>query len=218
MNEPAIKLEERIISMFPEQETQFCQGWVLKRAEKYLWVYPLYYKFAKENIPEKIKKCEEMSRQIGIECVFRIVENTNYYLSALLTDKGYTLQRCGVVGELHLAKGEDIGQVIQTERLSLKKEDERTMIEYLIAGTDNRIGVKKQELLFWAEGSLPDDLTLQEVLQFSSKNGVTQILADFPGRKKLPEGYERVGFYRVYHYCIYQKHEDIEDESFSGIY
>ena len=43
VNEPAIRTEEQIISLFPDRETQVCRGWVLKRMEEQLWVYPLYY-------------------------------------------------------------------------------------------------------------------------------------------------------------------------------
>ena len=43
VNEPAIRAEEQIISLFPDRETQVCRGWVLKRMEEQLLVYPLYY-------------------------------------------------------------------------------------------------------------------------------------------------------------------------------
>ncbi len=33
MNEPVIKTEEQIISLFPDRETQVCRSWVLKRRE-----------------------------------------------------------------------------------------------------------------------------------------------------------------------------------------
>ncbi len=60
MNEPAIRTEEQIISLFPDRETQVCRGWVLKRMEGQLLVYPLYYKFSEGDIPENIRRCEEM--------------------------------------------------------------------------------------------------------------------------------------------------------------
>lgn len=31
MNDPAIRTEEQIISLFPDRETLICRGWVLKR-------------------------------------------------------------------------------------------------------------------------------------------------------------------------------------------
>lgn len=102
MNEPAIRTEEQIISLFPDRETLICRGWVLKRMEGQLLVYPLYYKFSKGDIPENIRRCEEISRQCGAECAFRIVEHTNYHLSAILTDNGYGLERCGVISECNL--------------------------------------------------------------------------------------------------------------------
>jgi len=33
MNEPAIRLEEQIISLFPGMETLVCHGWILKKME-----------------------------------------------------------------------------------------------------------------------------------------------------------------------------------------
>ncbi len=49
MNEPAIRTEEQIISLFPDRETLICRGWVLKRMERQLLVYPLYYKLRSER-------------------------------------------------------------------------------------------------------------------------------------------------------------------------
>ena len=46
VNEPAIRAEEQIISLFPDRETLICRGWVLKRMEGQLLIYPLYYKYA----------------------------------------------------------------------------------------------------------------------------------------------------------------------------
>lgn len=175
MNEPAIRLEEQIINLFPKKEMQICGGWILIKSEGCLFVYPLYYRFSEKNIQDNIRKCEEIGRQNGSECVFRIVEHTNYYLSALLTDTGYILQKCGVVGELHLAE------------------------------SANHIGTEKQELLFLHGENQPKDTELEDVLQFSIKNGITQILADIPEWEKLPEQYERVGFRKAYLYRCYQK-------------
>ncbi len=92
MNDPAIRVEEQIISLFPDRETRIFQGWILKKMDRHLLVYPLYYKFSQGDIHENIRKCEEISRQSGMDCVFRIVEHTNYYLSSILTDNGYGLK------------------------------------------------------------------------------------------------------------------------------
>ncbi len=91
MNESAQRCEEQIISLFQDRETLICQGWILKKMEGRLLVYPLYYKYSQGNIPDNIRKCEEISRRSGLDCVFRIVEHTNYHLSSILTDNGYVL-------------------------------------------------------------------------------------------------------------------------------
>ncbi len=49
---------------------------VLKKMGGQFLVYPLYYKFPEGNIPDNIRRCEEISRQSGKNCVFRIVEHT----------------------------------------------------------------------------------------------------------------------------------------------
>ena len=115
MNEPAIRTEEQIISLFPDRETLICRGWVLKRMEGQLLVYPLYYKFSEGDIPENIRRCEEIGRQCGAGCVFRIVEHTNYHLSSILTDNGYGLEKCGVVGEWNLTT--DTGELCMKEKV-----------------------------------------------------------------------------------------------------
>ena len=50
MNEPAIKIEEQIVSLFPDRETFVCRGWILKKMDGYLVVYPLYYKFSASSM------------------------------------------------------------------------------------------------------------------------------------------------------------------------
>ena len=181
MNEPAIKLEEQIISLFQDRETQVWQGWILKKMGGRLLVYPLYYKYSQGSIPDNIRKCEEISHRSGLDCVFRIVEHTNYHLSSILTDNGYLLKECGVVGEWNLA--EDAGNLC--------------------------IGGKLQELLFLPDGNLPG-VGIEDILRFSVDNGVTRILADIPGKEELPEQYGRAGFRRAYLYRCYQK-EDTEN-------
>ena len=51
VNEPAIRTEGQLISLFPDRETLICRGWVLKRMERQLLVYPLYYKFSEGGYP-----------------------------------------------------------------------------------------------------------------------------------------------------------------------
>lgn len=77
MNEPAVRLEEQIISLFPTLETEIYQGWILKQTSHQTIVYPLYGSFHK-NITERIQTCEEIRRQKSLNCQFHIVEHTNY--------------------------------------------------------------------------------------------------------------------------------------------
>lgn len=203
MNEPAIRTEEQIISLFPDRETQVCRGWVLKRMEGRLLVYPLYYKFSDGDIPENIRRCEEIGRQCGAGCVFRIVEHTNYHLSSILTDSGYGLEKCGVVGECDLTgdTGELRMEGKMSEGLFLKNGNSGT--GYVMVG-ESVIGIKRQGLLLLPDGNLPDT-GLEDILWFAAANGIVRILADIPGEEELPEQYRRLGFYRAYLYRCYQK-------------
>ena len=211
MNEPAIRMEEQIISLFQDRETQICQGWILKKMEGRVLVYPLYYKYSQGNIPDNIRKCEEISRRSGLACVFRIVEHTNYHLSSILTDNGYVLKECGVVGEWNLT--EDAGNLYAPKKpqgsLCLKNGTGKENAEYVMADADTVIGIKRQELLFLPDGNLPCE-GIENILRFSVDNGVTRILADIPGKEELPEQYGRAGFHRAYLYRCYQK-EDMEN-------
>lgn len=206
MNEPAIRAEEQIISLFPDRETLVCRGWVLKRMEGRIVVYPLYYKFSDGDIPENIRRCEEISRQCGAECVFRIVEHTNYYLSSILTDSGYGLGKCGVVGEWNLTANDGKlcvkGKML--DGLFLKNGNGGT--EYVMAG-EMVIGIKRQRLLFLSDGNLPD-IGMEDILRFAAANGIVRILADIQGREGLPEQYGRLGFCRAYLYRCYQKNQE----------
>ena len=213
MNEPAIRMEEQIISLFQDRETQICQGWILKKMGGHLCVYPLYYKYSQGNIPDNIGKCEEISRQSGLDCVFRIVEHTNYHLSSMLTDNGYVLKKCGVVGEWNLT--EDTGNLYAPKKpqgsLFLKNGTGEENAEYVMADADTVIGIKQQELLFLPDGNLPCG-GIENILRFSVDNGVTRILADIPGKEELPEQYGRAGFHRAYLYRCYQKEEKSSKE------
>ena len=208
MNEPAQRCEEQIISLFQDRETQICQGWILKKMGGHLCVYPLYYKYSQGNIPDNLRKCEEISHQSRLDCVFRIVEHTNYHLSSILTDNGYVLKECGVVGEWNLT--EDTGNLYAPKKpldsLLLKNGTEGENAEYVMADADTVIGIKRQELLFLPDGNLPCE-GIENILRFSVDNGVTRILADIPGKEELPEQYGRAGFHRAYLYRCYQKEE-----------
>ena len=213
MNESATRLEEQIISLFQDRETQICQGWIMKKMGGCLLVYPLYYKYSQGNIPDNIGKCEEISRQSGLDCVFRIVEHTNYHLISILTDNGYVLKKCGVVGEWNLI--EDTGNLYAPRKpqgsLFLKNGTGGENTEYVMAGTDMVIGIKRQELLFLPDGNLPF-VDIENILRFSVNDGVTRMLADIPGKEELPEQYGLAGFCRAYLYRCYQKEEKSSKE------
>ena len=181
MNEPAIRTEEQIISLFPDRETLICRGWVLKRMEGQLLVYPLYYKFSEGDIPENIRRCEEIGRQCGAGCVFRIVEHTNYHLSSILTDSGYGLEKCGVVGEWNLTgnAGELCVKGKMPDGLLLKNGNGG--MEYVMAG-ETVIGIKRQGLLFLPDGNL-QDIGMEDIIRFAAANGIVRILADIPGKE-----------------------------------
>ncbi|MCM1121390.1 MAG: hypothetical protein NC416_02285 [Eubacterium sp.] len=210
MNELAQRCEEQIISLFPSMETFVCRGWILKKMERHFCVYPLYYKFSEGNIPDNIHRCEEISRQSGVKCVFRIVEHTNYHLSALLADRGYVLWRCGVVGELCLEN--DVNCIEQAEKeqneLSLGKRTDEGNVEYVMAEDDTVIGIKRQELLFLPDGNLQENVDLEDILQFAGLHGMKKILVDIPQTEELPEQYRQAGFNRIYFYRCYQKREE----------
>lgn len=214
MNEPAIRTEEQIISLFPDRETLICRGWVLKRMEGQLLVYPLYYKFSDGDIPENIRRCEEISRQCGAGCVFRIVEHTNYHLSSILTDSGYGLEKCGVVGECDLTG--DAGKLCvkgkMPDGLLLKNGNGGT--ECVMEG-EAVIGIKRQGLLFLPDGNLPD-ISMEDILRFAAANGIVRILADIPGEEEMPEQYGRLGFCRAYLYRRYQKNKEAKSSGKEG--
>ncbi len=207
MNEPAIRMEEQIISLFPGMETLVCQGWILKKMGGQFLVYPLYYKFSEGNIPDNIQRCEGISRQSGKHCVFRIVEHTNYHLSSILTDTGYTLWKCGVVCELCLTGSESCLSGEKKNGLFLRKGADEETMEYVMSGADTVIGIKRQELLFLPDGNLPGNVDLGDILRLSMINGITRVLADLPAKEELPEQYKRAGFNRAYLYRCYQKED-----------
>lgn len=75
-----------------------------------------------------------------------------------------------------------------------------------MAETGAVVGIKRQGFLFLPDGNLPE-ADIENMLQFSVENGITQVLADLPKREELPEAYERAGFHRAYLYRCYQKED-----------
>ena len=208
MNESAIRLEEQIINLFADKETQVSHGWILKKMKTHFLVCPLYYKLSEKNLLDIIHKCEEISSQSGRKCVFRIVEHTNYHLRAVLTDMGYESRNCGIVGEMRLSDDKCRAAGKQKEScksLFLKKEIDGEHIEYVMGENDKMVGIKSQEILFLPNMNLSDCTLLESILQFSMINGITKILMDVPKKEELPESYKQAGFDQAYAYRCYQR-------------
>ena len=83
------------------------------------------------------------------------MEHTNYHLSSILTDSGYRLEKCGVVGEWNLTG--DAGELYMKGKIQggvfLKNGNDGT--EYVMAG-EKAIGIKRQGLLLLPDGNLPE--------------------------------------------------------------
>lgn len=62
MNEPAVKMEEQIINLFQEAETEVYEGWVLKTLGSRLIVFPLYNVYP-DNMDERIRACERLGNE-----------------------------------------------------------------------------------------------------------------------------------------------------------
>ena len=101
MNEPAVKLEEQIINLFSNTQTEIYDGWILKKFADRLLVLPLYNN-SPDCVEERIRACEQISRKKKTDCVFRVLENTNFYLNSRLENRHYTMQNSSIIGELTL--------------------------------------------------------------------------------------------------------------------
>ena len=208
MNKQAIELEEQIISLFPDLKTEVYKGCILKETDNCLRVYPLYCK-SDECVLDRIRMCEEIGKQKGLDCSFHIAEYTNYYLAALLTDNGYLLAQYGVVGELYLTENDIFSLIIKSNelskaKLSLQRIGE-SMVENVINENNTVIGKRKHGLLFILNGAFSCESMLNDVLQFSLENRITRVLVSIPKLKALPEYYKKFGFQKAYLYRCYQK-------------
>lgn len=178
MNMCAIRLEEQIISLFSQQETELYQGWILKKEERHLCVYPLYSYYPDHNILQAIQRCEKISQQNGLKCLFRIAEYTNYHLVSILLDHGYCIQKTCLVGEFQIEKtkyhscpiGEkeklSVTDVQETDALFFRQAAQG-MAEKIIAQSGAEIGFRQQELLFLPDGSYLKSKRLEQILSFS---------------------------------------------------
>ncbi len=96
---------------------------------------------------EPAQRCEEQIISLFQD---RETLHTNYHLSSILTDNGYGLKECGVVGEWNIT--EEAGNLCVDKRLQgslfLKNGTGGENTEYVMADADTVIGIKRQELLF----------------------------------------------------------------------
>lgn len=128
MNEPILKLEEQIINLYQDTETQVYEGWILKSSGRRLVVFPLYNVYP-DSVDEHIRGCERIGEEKAVKCMFRIAENTNFYLHSRLEKNNYMRQECFVVGELHITE-ETTAQLKAKNLTETKKE----------SNTDNGVG------------------------------------------------------------------------------
>ncbi len=228
MNEAAVEIEEQIVSLFPEQETAVCGGWILKTYAKQLWVHPLY-RILDGDIDERIRICEKIGSYRATKYVFRIAENTNYYLRSRLTEEyNYYFKGYATVGELNLtdkilAKITKDKQkmcipeipVIQRKisdsgvgRIELAMSDE----EIVQGIPDNKaVGRIWIDTLFLFDASLLSDSVLWNVLQFAVDNRIRKILINLAGCDSFPEMYGEYGFQKLYSCYCYEKQEENKD-------
>ncbi|MCM1049654.1 MAG: hypothetical protein NC433_14655 [Clostridiales bacterium] len=189
MNELAVRLEEQIISLCSNIGTELYQGWVLKQDFNKIVIYPLYRTLSsKQDIVDCIKQCEEISRQKSLNCEFRIVEHTNYYLASILEDNGY--KQCGYI----------IVERCVNERIDIpahnigKTKQEEKMIINRTAG-----------VLYLPNGRLSCESEIYDIFQFAVRNQISRILISIPDNEKALDYYRKMGFNKVYRYRCYQK-------------
>lgn len=227
MYNSAIQLEEQRLNLFPEAETMIHEGWVIKMLDGRLFVCPLYQS-SFGQIDERIRYCEDLGRRKKTACVFRVIEQTNYYLNSRLEKNGYQVHRQATIAALQIT--EDTAARLSGHKQAESSRNDRTLMlvpaqdmgqtEALIAAeppcgesdqTERRsktIGFKRDSLLLLFGDSLCAFPELEDILAFCLQNNITDILADLPGCKQLPEPYAQFGFQNAYTYCCYQKAEN----------
>lgn len=140
MNEPAVKLEEQIINLFSNTQTEIYDGWILKKFADRLLVLPLYNN-SPDCVEERIRACEQISRKKKTDCVFRVLENTNFYLNSRLENRHYTMQNSSIIGELTLTD-----EVFA--KLQVKNMDRRSLsMDFISDEQDNGLSAEASVLL-----------------------------------------------------------------------
>lgn len=211
MNEQAIRLEETIISLFSNLETEIYQGWVLKDFSCHTVVFPLYSgSLSRQEVEKRIGVCEEISRQKSLDCQFRIVENTNYYLTSILEDKGYKLRHSAIIAECCMdgnvfLPGQGQWGKNEREKVALRKRERGNGIEHIVTDRGFVVGVKRQGLLFLPDGKLPGGVEIEDIFLFAAENRISGILADISENEELTASYRETGFRKAYLYRCYQR-------------
>lgn len=213
MNEPAVRLEEQIISLFSDLETEIYQGWVLKETSYHTVIYPLYGgSLNKQDIVDRIKECEEISHQKSLSCEFHIVEHTNYYLASLLEDNGYK-RHCHIVAEQYVNEwtttpNHNTSKEMRKTKMILNKTAGANITEKIVTNNGSIVGIMRQELLYLPNGRLPCDVEIDDIFQFAVENQISRIIVNIPDDENLSAYYKESGFHKVYLYRCYQK-EDV---------
>lgn len=140
MNESAVKLEEQIINLFSNTQTEVHDGWILKKFADRLLVLPLYNN-SPDCVEERIRACEQIGRKRETDCVFRVVENTNFYLNSRLESRHYMMQNCSIIGELTLT--DEVAAKLQAQN-----GDGRSLsMDFISADQDDGLSAENSVLL-----------------------------------------------------------------------
>lgn len=103
MKHTAVRLEEHLLNLFPDAENEIYEGWIMKKLGDCLFVCPLYNS-SLDHIDERIRYCEEISQRKNIHCVFRVIEQTNYYLNSRLEKCRYEIRNQATVAILPVSE------------------------------------------------------------------------------------------------------------------
>lgn len=216
MNKLAVKLEEQIISLFSNLETELYQGWVLKQTSSKMIIYPLYGgSLTRQDISDHIKKCESVSRQKSLPCEFRIVEHTNYYLASILEDNGYKRHDYSIAERYinnYAAPHHNPNLIIHNPKIHdpkiiLTKTAEKNKTKKIIADDGSIVGIQRQELLYLPDGNLSCKLKINDIFQFAAENQISRILVNIRENETLSAHYQKSGFRKLYLYHCYQKED-----------
>lgn len=223
MKHTAVRLEEHLLNLFPDAETEIYEGWIMKKLGSRLYVCPLY-NTSFDHIDERIRHCEEISRRKNAHCIFRVIEQTNYYLNSRLEKCSYGIQNQATVATLpvteelcsRLPVQDGAGHSGSLELVPSPdgKHNETVVVSRVCKNAQSsdqelchrkNLGIKRGSLLFLFDGNNCGPSELAEILHVCLPNQITMVIADFPGCKCVPELYLQYGFQPAYTYFYFQK-------------